>query len=148
MLGHESGGRGRRDASPLFYIFALTDKRAATGAADDLNGCRCLPRQPAGVALLSDLVAASPGGLVNRPHLITYCVSFAPHVWAQTEARTENSRLWSWCWLNTVEPESLCCASDRLRSSRRRRHVMRARGFTTLYLYRVQDCLPCFFSVF
>lgn len=50
------------------------------GAVDNLNGHRCHARQPEGGALLSDLASASPGGLVNRPHLITYCVSFAPHV--------------------------------------------------------------------
>lgn len=59
-------------------MFALTDKCTATVGEADLNGGRCLPEGPEGSALLSDLAAA--GGLVNRPHLITYRVSFASHV--------------------------------------------------------------------
>lgn len=78
-----SGCRGTSpegNGDEMFYMFALTDKRAATVGEADLNGRRCLPEGPEGSALLSDLAAASPGGLVNRPHLITYRVSFASHV--------------------------------------------------------------------
>lgn len=103
--------------------------------------------------LILDLEGTSQGSFVNRLHLISYCLSPAPRVWVQLmhlrskiKNKTANCNLWSWDWLNTVEFEFFHCASDRLRNSRRRRHVMRARGITALYLYRVRDCLPYFIA--